>query len=85
MYFAKLPIRALSPGSIWATNASAACSSSSKLAFMLPLRSSSMIRVIGWTSLANRVSGCGLPLSSIVKSSRVRSGTSRPRAPVTVA
>ncbi len=41
--------------------------------------------VIGWMSLANNVSVCRLPLSSIEKSSRDKSGTRRPRALVTVA
>ena len=81
----KLPMRALSAGSITPTNASAAFSTSSKLRRMLVLRSSSMTTVIGWMSLAKSVNSCGLPLSSIWNWSRVRSGTSRPEASVTVA
>ena len=34
-----------------------------KLALMLPLRSSNITTVIGWTSFANSVSSCRLPLS----------------------
>ena len=78
-------MRALSAGSIASTNASAACSSTAKFGFMLPLRSRSMTTVIGWMSLANSVSVCGLPLSSIEKASRGKSGTRRPWALVTVA
>jgi len=47
MCVAKLPMRALSAGPMALTNAAAACSSSSKLGFMLPLRSSSITMVIG--------------------------------------
>ena len=85
MRFEKLPMRALSPGSIASTNCSAAFSTSLKLRTMLTLRSSSMTTVIGWISFAKSVSCCGLPLSWIVNASRGRSGTSRPSGPVTVA
>ena len=50
-----------------------------------PLVSSITTTVIGSTSLLNTVSACGLPLSSTSKSSRARSGTSRPPLSVTVA
>jgi hypothetical protein len=52
---------------------------------MLPLRSIIMTTVIGCVSLANTVSGCGLPLSRTSNASRARSGTSRPSLSVTVA
>src|SRR5215472_16523810 len=78
-------MRALSDGSIASTNRSAAFCSIEKLGLMLPLRSSSMTTVMGWTSLANSVRFCGRPLSRIENESRGRSGTSRPSAPMTVA
>jgi hypothetical protein len=78
-------MRALSKGSIERTKASAARSSRSKFGFMLPLRSSSITTVMGWMSLAKRVSVCRLPSSSTAKSPAVRSGTRRPWALVTVA
>ena len=53
---------------------SAARTSSSKFGFMLPLRSSSMMAVIGWISFEKTVSSCFTPLSSTSKLSRVRSG-----------
>ena len=81
----KLPMRALSAGPIAPTKASAARSSRSKFGSMLPLRSSSMTTVIGCTSFENSVRSCRLPLSSIAKSARVRSGSRRPCAFVTVA
>src|SRR5216117_1946166 len=85
MRVAKLPMRALSAGSIALTNSSAACSTSSKFARMLPLRSSSTTTVIGWTSFANSVSSWCLLLSATSKLARSRSGTRRPPASVTVA
>ena len=59
----KLPIRALSPGSSWDTNCSAADRTRRKLLIMLPLRSSMSTMVIGWTPLSKRVIGWSLPLS----------------------
>ena len=47
MRFAKLPMRALSAGSSWPTNCSAADRTSVKLLIMLPLRSSISTIVIG--------------------------------------
>ena len=70
---------------ITSTNCSAACCTSVKFARMLPLRSSSITTVIGWRSLENSVRSWRRPLSRIENASRVRSGTSRPSAPVTVA
>jgi hypothetical protein len=61
------------------------CSTNRKFARMLPLRSSSTTAVMGWIVFANNVMSCRLPLSSIAKASRARSGTSRPSGPVTVA
>src|SRR6476659_4872419 len=85
MRFEKLPMRALSDGCSASTNRSAACSTSVKLARMLTLRSSSITTVMGWTSFANSVSVCGLPLSRTLNASRGRSGSRRPSGPVTVA
>ncbi len=51
---------------------------------MLPLMSISVMRRIGCGEWSNCVSGCGLPLSRTVKSSRLRSEASRPDLSVTV-
>src|SRR5512137_162844 len=85
MRYEKLPMRALSAGSKRVTNCSAASWTRRKLSTMLPLRSSIITTMIGWMSLAKMLMACGLPLSRISKSSRPRSGTSRPSASVTVA
>src|SRR5260221_258749 len=65
MRFEKLPMRALSAGSMAITNASAACATNVKFARMLPLRSRSSTTVMGCRSFEKRVNGCGLPLSRI--------------------
>ena len=51
---------------------------------MLKLKSIITTTVNGWMSFWKKTTSCGLPLSRMVKSSRSRSGTSRPWASSTV-
>ncbi|MNC86534.1 hypothetical protein D3C83_22060 [compost metagenome] len=81
----KAPTWARSSGSSRRMNCSAAALSSFRLAFMLKLKSIITTAVNGWTSFWKKTISCGLPLSSSAKSSRDRSGTSRPSLSSTVA